>query len=83
MKPETTLKDEHAKECMDCEVKEFTIAVTGRVYPKSKSYRIRAQNKKQAKKQALELFENDFGDKFDLVKILAAWQNKEKEEQDG
>ena len=64
-------------------MKEFTIAVSGSVYPKSESYRIRAENKKQAKKQALEFFKNDFGDKFDYVDILSVWQRKNKEENHG
>ena len=60
-------------------MKDFRITVTGRVYPKNESYTIRAQNKKQAKKQALELFENDFGDRFDYVGVLSVWQRKDAE----
>ena len=63
-------------------MKEFTIAVSGIVFPKSETYTIHAQNKKEAKKMALECFRNDFGNIFDAVKILAVWQHKDKEAQD-
>jgi len=66
-------------------VKEFTISVSGRVFPKNGIYRIHAQNRKKAKEKALELFRREFGteqyDNFDLVKILAVWQHKDKEAQ--
>ena len=61
-------------------MKEFTITVTGQVFPENGIYRIHAQNKKEAKKMALECFRNDLGNNFDAVKILATWQHKDKEE---
>ena len=60
-------------------MKEFTISVSGRVYPEDGTYRIYAQNRKKAKEKALELFRREFGSDFDIVKILAVWQHKDKE----
>ena len=60
-------------------MKEFTISVSGRVFSKNGRYMIYAQNRKKAKEKALELFRREFGSDFDIVKILAVWQHKDKE----
>jgi len=60
-------------------MKKFDISVTGCINPISKTYTIEAKNRKQAKKWAEEMFDQDLHlHKFNQIKIKTLWEYKEK-----
>ena len=61
-------------------MKSFTIAVTGRTVPVTGTYFVEGRNKKEAKKKAIELFNDNFGGSFDIVSTWCVWEHKTKNE---